>query len=136
MIKGLSFKLTTSVCAAALGVLATSSSSALTIIDPNFSVCALGTTAAQLTGTNTSCTSTQDPQQVTSAGVTVGVIGNAGSGPLNPFLLLIAVPSLPSPLPGSPAPAPVLGTSTHLTEAFATSGIYGQTNTPADGSTP
>lgn len=99
---------------------------AVLVIDPNFAVCPLGTTDATTCGL--------DPNPVSSAGVTVGVIGNAGDGPLNPFLLFVAVPTLPSPpLSGAPAPAPIPGVSGSLTIALATSAQYGQTNTPVNG---
>jgi hypothetical protein len=96
------------------------------LIDPNFSVCAFGTLDV------TSCGPT-DPQRVTSLGVSVGVIGNAGAGPLSPFLILAAVPDLPTPkYPGAPAPAPTWGSPTGgYSIAAATSAQYGQTNAPS-----
>jgi PEP-CTERM motif-containing protein len=93
----------------------------------NFSICAYGTVNVS------SCGST-DPQLVTATGATVGVIGNAGSGPLDPFLLFAIVPDLPNPpYPGSPAAAPVPGTSSTLSISLANQAYYGQTNTPANG---
>lgn len=96
------------------------------LIDPNFAVCPLGTPNASVCGL--------DPNPVGSNGVTVGVIGNAGAGPLNPFLLFVAIPDEPSPpLGGAPAPAPGIGSSANLTISLATSAQYGQTNTPVGG---
>jgi hypothetical protein len=93
----------------------------------NISLCALNTSNVN------SCGST-DPQLVSSTGVSVGVIGGAGAGPLNPFLLFAIVPDLPAPpYPGSPATAPVPGTSSSLAINLATSAWYGQTNTPSSG---
>jgi len=88
-----------------------------TIIDPNFKVCPLGT--ASVTGCN------GDPNLITTAGVTVGVEGTSGAGPLDPFLLLIAVPTGTA--------APTIGSSTGLSVTFATTAMYGQTNTPTAG---
>ena len=98
-------------------------------IDPNFSVCAYGTV-------NVSSCGTTDPQLVTSQGISVGVIGGAGAGPLNPFLILAAVPALPTPqYPGAPAPAPTWGSTAGFgySIAAATSAHYGQTNSPGAG---
>jgi len=100
------------------------------LIDPNFSVCKYGTLDVS------SCGPT-DPQRVTSQGVSVGVIGNAGLGPLSPFLILAAVPDLPKPqYPGAPAPAPTWGSipaSAGYSISAATSAQYGQTKTPGAG---
>ena len=99
----------------------------IVLIDPNFSVCQLGTTNVN------SCGPT-DPQQIDNTGASVGVIGGGGSGPLNPFLLFAVVPDLPKPpYPGSPTPAPVPGTSSSLTISLATSAQYGQTKSPTSG---
>lgn len=125
-------KLSTTVGAAlSLGLLLIagpqSASAQTTYIDPNFSVCAFGTADVS------SCGPT-DPQLVTSAGVAIGVIGNAGTGPTNPFLILIAVPDLPNPpYTGVAAPAPVPGAGSGLTIALATTAYYGQTNVPVVG---
>ena len=89
-----------------------------TIIDPNFKVCPLGTASVS------NCNG--DPNLITTAGVTVGVEGNSpGAGPLDPFLLLIAVPTGTA--------APTIGSSTGLSVTFATTAMYGQTNTPTAG---
>jgi hypothetical protein len=97
------------------------------LIDPNFSVCAYGTADVS------SCGPT-DPQLVDSSGITVGVIGNSGLGPLDPFLIFAAVPDLPTPtFPGSPAPAPQFGASTGLTITLANQAYYGQTTIPVNG---
>ena len=93
----------------------------------NISLCALGTS-------NVSSCGTTDPQLINSTGVSVGVIGGSGAGPLNPFLLFAIVPDMPAPpYPGSPATAPVPGTSSSLAITLATSGYYGQTNIPVNG---
>src|SRR5262245_46069011 len=87
-------------CAVALLPFAAGPSHAL-LIDPNFKVCPLGTTDTSLPVCNA------DPNSITTAGVTVGVEGNAGNGPLDPFLLLVAVPNQ-----GTKASAPGLGDTT------------------------
>ena len=119
--------LAASIAVAAISLSAPRTAAAFEIIDPNFSVCSYGSTDV------TSC-GTTDPQKINSSGASVGVIGNAGSGPLNPFLLFAVVPDLPSgTYGGSPAAAPTPGTSSSLTISLATSAQYGQTNTPASG---
>lgn len=110
----------------AASLAASHANAAPTFTDPNFSVCAFGSPDV------TSCGAT-DPQRINSSGATVGIIGGAGTA-INPFLLFAVVPDLPTPtFPGSPAPAPVPGTSSDLTISLATSAQYGQTNVPVNG---
>jgi PEP-CTERM motif len=92
------------------------------ILDPNFAVCNATTSGA--------CSA--DPNQIgTSGSFNAFVIGNAGAGPLNPFLILVAVPDLPKPpLSGAPGTSPVFTSSASITLAPATSAQYGQTNVP------
>jgi hypothetical protein len=100
-------------------------SAAPVIIDPNFAVCNATTPGA--------CGA--DPNQIgTSGSLNTFVIGGAGAGPLNPFLILVAVPDLPNPpLSGIQGTAPVFTSSGSLTIAAATTAQYGQTNVPGSG---
>ena len=75
-----------------------------------------------------------DPNQLAGAGsFNVFEIGAAGNGPLDPFLILVAVPDLPSPLSGVPGPSPVFTSNASVTITAATSAQYGQTNVPGAG---
>ena len=94
------------------------------LIDPNFAVCN-ATTPGECG---------YDPNNIHASGsFNAFVIGGAGAGPLNPFLILVAVPDLPYPLSGIPGTSPVFTSSAAITVAAATSAQYGQTRLPTSG---
>jgi hypothetical protein len=95
------------------------------IIDPNFAVC--NDTTPGACGVH--------PNSIgTSGSLNAFVIGGAGAGPVNPFLILVAVPDLPNPpLSGVPGTSPVFTSSATVTLAAATGAQYGQTNVPGSG---
>jgi hypothetical protein len=89
-----------------------------TFIDPNFFVCS-GTTADACGG---------DPNPISSSGFNVFTNATGTSGPLNPFLIVVAVPNLPG------VTVPVIDSSSSLTVSIVgTSPLYGGFQTSSSG---
>jgi len=99
--------------------------SASAFLDPNFAVCSLGTVDP------TTCNG--DPNTIGTTGITAAVRGSAGAGPLDPFLLFVISNTAPDLTLASGVVRTGGDAGAALTLSFATSAMYGQTNTPTNG---